>query len=271
MNDFLWPSPKIERARKHLGDFDEICAEFADTQADRIVQHRKSHQGSIRTFKFDAPPSLLSLIFGDFVHNLRSALDYVVRELWEDNGGKTGQAGFPVVQHPKEWEAGGCCNRPIDKVSELIESAITEIKGLQPYHVWFHRDDHPLGWLTRLDNRDKHNKLNLTAYFISHIGTGTSGWWFGAPRSNQSDAGARVTLAKMDMDFKPGIGVTLGKGVAEGWPLWEPYPRRHEIFESFWPPGLSAPLPRLPEFLIACTTGVVSLLRGHLTDAPAWR
>lgn len=105
------------------------------------------------------PPMELALIFGDFVHNLRSALDHHARALVIGGGGipNDGPGGtmFPVVekktQQPLALKATTGGALPSDLI--LIES-------VQPYNSTTPKQ-HPLSRLSLLDNIDKHRHINV--------------------------------------------------------------------------------------------------------------
>ena len=86
--EVTFDDPKIARAWHHLEEFNARCAEFASTQPSEVIQEPG---GGYRAL-FDEPPDELAAIFGDFVHNLRSALDHAVTSLATPNRRPTSAA-----------------------------------------------------------------------------------------------------------------------------------------------------------------------------------
>ena len=115
----------------------------------------------------EQPDPKLAVLIGDFVHNMRSALDHIAVALAPPDRWKS--AGFPI-QFEDIWET---CSHGLyvnkdeqarKRFSSLTEGmpagAIALIKRLQPYSNA--PEDvlaHPIGVLSRLENADKHRNL----------------------------------------------------------------------------------------------------------------
>jgi hypothetical protein len=118
------------------------------------------------------PPVRLSVIAGDCIHNMRSALDNLVcgLVLTADPAGTCGSA-FPICATEPEWERVGRNN-----LSGIPEAARSVIRGVQPWANT--RAPSPLTVLQRLNNKDKHRHLNfMLAYdvglqFVIHSNSG---------------------------------------------------------------------------------------------------
>lgn len=122
------------------------------------------------------PPPIISLCFGDFLQNLRSALDYMARQLVISNGGipideppRSGDrrlTSFPI--HDREPEKG------IYVAGGVSEDALTVIEKLQPYHRTHKngRDpvEDPLWILNDLARIDRHRLLHLTIFSGGGLG-----------------------------------------------------------------------------------------------------
>jgi hypothetical protein len=127
----------------------------------------------------DNPPkeNILSVICGDFIHNLRSALNYIVVALVDKSGANlTKKHQFPIFEDQasyegKIWDTTTAIGR--GDLGNVIYG-LREIYDLQPFRkdpkfcVGFEPGQdpmsaHPLFHLNRLSNADKHRLLaNLT-------------------------------------------------------------------------------------------------------------
>jgi hypothetical protein len=114
------------------------------------------------------PDPQISLLFGDAVHNMRSALDHLVYELVASNqdrpaGVPNHKTMFPICDTRTRFQTqahrrGRITGVPVD--------ACAVIERAQPFHRREAGQDHrvhPLWVLNQLDNIDKHRRLTLTA------------------------------------------------------------------------------------------------------------
>lgn len=104
------------------------------------------------------PPPSLSLLLGDYVHNLRSALDHLVWQLVIANGQVPGQHNrFPIITAESEW------GRRVARKNGWLEGvegeAVAVIQGLQPYAGEGPPGAHLLAGLNALDVSDKHHVI----------------------------------------------------------------------------------------------------------------
>jgi hypothetical protein len=108
-------------------------------------------------------PAEWSLVLGDIVHNLRSALDALVYALARAHLGRTPtdtearQIQFPIVDRPDQWE--GECKRWLRHIAPAAQLLI---ERCQPYHDANPREVHLLAALRDLSNIDKHRHLIVT-------------------------------------------------------------------------------------------------------------
>ena len=181
MTDSWWL--KVERAEHHFLDLDEGMRSYEAKHAYRPVRKPnrrgdKSHWLYVLEIT-EQPDPRLSLILGDVVHNLRTALDHVLVAMrprkyrWN--------AGFPL-NDVDIWakDASGEFISRDDKrrasftsaIQGLEAPAIALIKELQPY--WGANDPldtklHPLGILGKFDNADKHRELVLLSGGVANL------------------------------------------------------------------------------------------------------
>jgi hypothetical protein len=150
---------KVERAKKHVIDLESAWSAFLKTNPYEIVP-KDDPQAAERTYflrQAKEIPSNISLIIGDVLQNLRSALDHVAYHLAVVNSASAKTLAttyFPIFPGPVEYHAGK--GRKIDG---LRQDAVKAIDSVEPYGGG--KGD--LLWvLHTLNNVDKH-KLLLTA------------------------------------------------------------------------------------------------------------
>jgi hypothetical protein len=103
---------------------------------------------------------------GDFVHNLRSALDHFVWQLVLLDGGKPSrESAFPVATHGQAYWCVRKDGSPSIRdrcLRGVSEAHRTRIDALQPYRAGEGAPEHALYLLNRLWNMDKHRVLHAT-------------------------------------------------------------------------------------------------------------
>jgi len=152
---------KIERANEHIKNLSLEYSAHANSGQYRIVQEYDTANG-ILVLKFadvKTLPTRLSVIIGDALHQLRSALDHSIHQLILKNGGiVTKKTQFPVFQSHEGYVARG---HPM--ISGLSVPAAALIESFQPYQLGTSAGEHPLWVLAELNNADKHRLLLVTA------------------------------------------------------------------------------------------------------------
>ena len=148
---------KIERAKKHLLEFDKVAESFegaysqiavADVHPAGTIWQIYGGLPDIRTYPV-ASFELLA-IAGDIVQNLRSALDHLAYQLAEvGSPGSTPSewVAFPIVRDAKDYESAKA-----RKVKGMRPEAIKAIDSLKPYQG----GNEALWRLHELNNVDKH-------------------------------------------------------------------------------------------------------------------
>jgi hypothetical protein len=153
---------KIARAEEHAETINNEVREWSATDPYGLIQKRDS-QGSRHSFHIEVrnepPLQRWSLIAGDCVHNLRSALDHflyaiVLRKPAGILPGYERSIQFPIADCPSRM--------PTEKWYGLLSGKVrTAIDGVQPYNRP-HADFRPLlGVVRDLNNSDKHRLLNV--------------------------------------------------------------------------------------------------------------
>jgi hypothetical protein len=171
---------KLERAVQHLksleADIKQWLGEHPYFVVSKFDPERGEHSVWIRPE--GDPPAELSLIIGDCLHNLRSALDSLAYDLARTYARKAlpptvaEKSEFPIFIDPdkfEEWRE--------RKIGAIDPRAQADIERLQPYHeqesfrslisvmARAHPEAyHPLWLLHKLSNIDKHRERHLTLF-----------------------------------------------------------------------------------------------------------
>lgn len=131
------------------------------------------------------PPLVLSVILGDFIHNLRSALDHLIWQIVVIMNETPGRwTSFPLYDDPddftkrvrKPWEQG--------KKSALLgldSATFAAVERLQPYNRQAGKE-HGLGVLNTLSNIDKHQLVHASMVVMSDEAPTVTGSGFDAVR-----------------------------------------------------------------------------------------
>jgi hypothetical protein len=161
---------KVKRAQKHMVDIERDARRYASLQPYRFEPFRqpKGHRDLRWTLRITSQPDpMLALMVGDFVHNLRSALDHVVVASIPRKA-RSNFTSFPWTSVDIfAKRANGEFVIKNDSARQEFERAIRGIHPnaraviirLQPYHAGTEAHRMVLGLISRLDNADKHREL----------------------------------------------------------------------------------------------------------------
>ena len=162
---------KLRRAQSHRENlYESISRHFSDpTNVPTLTAELDAAEGC-HVFRVASIPSTIlalqettSIIIGDAVHNLRSALDHLVFQLAlvSTNGQikNPRAAQFPIAETPKIYS-----EQAQSYLSELRQEHKVLIETYQPYHGISPPSSppyiHELALLKQLSNTDKHRLLN---------------------------------------------------------------------------------------------------------------
>jgi hypothetical protein len=143
---------------------------------------------------------------GDFLHNVRCALDYCVYSAVVEVGKDSGEnAKFPIKKTKDLWLSDLVNRPPKARPSPLIGLAFDSrefaiVEQAQPYHVLTKdRPGHPLLKLQGLSNIDKHRQLHAVAtrtttptFRVEPEGVVRLGHFELAPRHTQVKSGTEI-------------------------------------------------------------------------------
>lgn len=159
---------KIARAEYHLTELNDELGLWINRSPYGLIKHRgdKPDAFYFELHRLGQPPIALGIIFGDYVHNLRSALDHLAWQFvrLNDRGvpvHKRSEVYFPVAPSlPEFWE------KP--PLRWLTVEQVTFIEGFQPYRSG--NAPNPLRDLNDFWNTDKHRLINPVATRIAKEG-----------------------------------------------------------------------------------------------------
>jgi hypothetical protein len=145
---------RVDRAGEHLADLETRANSYAAREREVTFVKVEGHTVGI-VGERNLPPPELSVIAGEVVYNLRTALDYLVFQLaFADSGEVKKGTQFPIEDTPE-----GFRGRTRSYLKGVSKEHIAAIESLQPYngHEW-------LRFLRNVSNADKHKGLQLLGF-----------------------------------------------------------------------------------------------------------
>lgn len=145
---------KIERAGDHLEVLDSVIARFVFDGGFRLVAEQDADTGEYvyRSYSnrqpYVPPPARASVLIGDCLHDLRSALDYII---WQLAAAPSIENQFPIFDTPKQFE-----KKREGYLRSVPKKHWAKIEAYQPYKG---PDRFALGVLAKLNDVDKHHLL----------------------------------------------------------------------------------------------------------------
>lgn len=163
---------KIERAGEHLHSLDAEVRGYIKRSPYAVMVDYNPEGNRPRAFVVEPPPRQLSVIVGDYIHNLRSALDHLACQCVISGGGTvTNRTQFPIFENAGVYQ---------DRVHHRragLEGAsvacVAYVESLQPYHRGNRASGHPLAIIGTLSNLDKHRQLAIAAQWVPYLDKAT--------------------------------------------------------------------------------------------------
>jgi hypothetical protein len=161
---------KLARAKVHLQTFQKDAAQVMENARPTII--RKVNQAQTEHWlviysKDPFPPIELSVLVGDCLFNLRSALDNLICGLVRTENPRSSCSGrqFSICKD-RDTYASTCINA----LKGVPKEARAIVGELQPFHRPENaRELDPLWILNTLCNRDKHRAANLTLGYHKNV------------------------------------------------------------------------------------------------------
>lgn len=163
------PRGKIERAKDHLADLQAKVRQFLADGPYSVFEEVDADTGEnvVRVrVRLPVPPRVTAIV-GDLAHNLRSALDYLARQLVLANGSTPDTSTeYPIFWDPKAYKAGFA-----RKVRGMSKPAVALIDRTQPY-LFPEPTQHPFYAIHHLDIEDKHHDWLIVGSAVRDITIG---------------------------------------------------------------------------------------------------
>jgi hypothetical protein len=161
---------KLDRAEYHLDALATDIREVMEKHGERgVTQHNPIDQTYSFLHQAPALPDDWGVRLGDFVHNLRSALDHLVAQFVVLAGATVHDSHqFPIIDHPNEWKR------------RVVQPAQNSRRGLldfiDPQHIAFIESLQPyqpatglptLQVIRRFSNADKHRLIHASRTYMT--------------------------------------------------------------------------------------------------------
>jgi hypothetical protein len=170
VSDFLLAGAwtKLARAEHHLNTLTNEMRVFLDSDPYEF-ERRLDYENSRYLFyvkRVETPKLQWGAVIGDFIHNLRSALDHLTWQLaLKHYGGAIPREVWPEISYPIAHDLSGFKKRSVLK--HLDTEHVTFMQGFQTEH---RNPQNPLTLLHDLWNTDKHRILHATLISVGDIG-----------------------------------------------------------------------------------------------------
>jgi hypothetical protein len=184
---------KIERAKEHITTLQGTIQKYLDSNPYQVSTKRDADRKLVYYLsKVEPTPASFSLIAGDAIQNLRTALDHLTWQLFLiGTGGTRNDRGiyFPIVEDATAYSSKLVGLRR----KGLRQDAIAIFNGIQPYKGG---KDHALWVLNELNIRDKHRLLVTVGSYFQSMN-------IGAYMSAQMRKKSTFPVPKVDLYIKP--------------------------------------------------------------------
>jgi len=159
---------KIERANQHANALDATIQRWLGDRPYRLSLDADGETGEqvCRIHVVRTPPLEWSVVIGEAIHGLRTALDHAVYALSGLHGEPPSGTEFPIFKDEPMFRN---TNRPggLWKIRGLGDATREVVESVQPFHHGGGEPERHLLWvLHQLSNADKHRSLNLTSAFL---------------------------------------------------------------------------------------------------------
>lgn len=219
---------KLRRAQEHLDLIAREVGEFIKNELHSSIPQQMQPENRwtyVRWGRDIGPvPDYWGTHLGDFVHNVRSALDVIIWDLVLKNDEIPGyHTMFPICETEAQWRnevEERCSNRGLPPTAGLSVPVLAVVQGLQPYKFGnLEAPKSPFMKLLRLSNTDKHRVLHVAAVHtysrkVSVRVVPQDCFKIRdkrvAPPGTEIKPGAEIARLKIRMVRKPAPGVEVG-------------------------------------------------------------
>ena len=151
---------KLRRADEHLQVANDLMKGFIKRKPYKTVTEfigqGQTRECLLRFEQLEDIPPALPLLIGDACNNLRSALDYLLWQLWlRKNPLFTKNVKFPIWDNENLFKIRASKDIGKDAIEGLTDTQRTTIEQLQPYKT----GNRALSFLRDVNNSDKHRLI----------------------------------------------------------------------------------------------------------------
>jgi hypothetical protein len=174
---------KLARAAKHLKTIKVCIADYSASRPFKIIPDETDGKNTNQVRILKPPPVEISILAGEMLYQMRSALDHLAFGLVERNIGHISlppkwveNSQFPLsVKIPKNktgtpYSLPAPYNVFTNNLPGISKAAFTFIERLQPYYRRG-ATNNALGVLVKLSNIDKHRYLNIVVPLVQRTQT----------------------------------------------------------------------------------------------------
>ena len=146
---FFGPKLKIARGRRHIAELESEISAYLDRDPWAMLLQLDKNSGKhiIAQKGREEIPDNFSIVFGDAVHNFRTALDILANDIIALSGVKPRKVYFPFGDSPTGFE-----DQMKSKMSQASEDVQAIVRSFQPYRG----GNETLRAMHDLDIGDKH-------------------------------------------------------------------------------------------------------------------
>jgi hypothetical protein len=151
---------RIERAAQHAREMSEVWNDYLVPHPFDFTMERDSDRSFVlKVIQREPVPTSLSVLFGEYLYNLRSALDYVVWALAVHTSRQQPPPGESGLQYPI-YDDEAAWKRNLWRLNPLLEHHRAMLLTMQPFSSDL--DANFLGWINRLARIDRHRTLAVS-------------------------------------------------------------------------------------------------------------
>lgn len=157
---------RLDRAREHRDEFGAEWARYLDgLPAEMTYEVGDNGRGRISIIRHEPPPHRLSLLIGEFLYELRAALDNCLYEVAVQHSGQDPPRGqavlqFPIYDTPKAWTSN------LYRLKHLSDEHREMLERIQPYQAE-RQDLNCMRILNRLARSDRHRTLHVVGSIVA--------------------------------------------------------------------------------------------------------
>lgn len=231
---------RVDRAQAHRHAAAQVWNDFLESEPyDTVLDYEGQGQFVIRVIQQEPTPPEMSVLIGEWLYNLRCALDYIVYETAVCVSGENPPPGEGVLQFPI-YDSPDVYAKNLYRLKPLADHHRLWLESVQPYR---HQDPDTsaLRWLNHLARIDRHRRLSVVTAYVAEAspvisvppGCEVVIEFADSVVVDYEAEVARFTVTPWQDDWKPNVkpGVGIDPEIAE-WavsPFWRQIPYNERL------------------------------------------